>query len=162
MDRLIKRLTLEGFFGTNRRTKGWQECSRGSSVVRRFAGSGTGKAQGGRARLRRWDRPDECQAIFGSNQDVGKGISNLLINELVNDGRFRVIERSAIDKILKEQNFSNSDRVNSATAAKIGSLLGVDTIIIGDVTQFGRDDKHYGAGGGGGNIWNAAAPAPSA
>jgi curli biogenesis system outer membrane secretion channel CsgG len=99
------------------------------------------------------------QAIFGSNQDVGKGISDLLINELVNDGRYRVIERSAIDKILKEQNFSNSDRVNTATAAKIGSLLGVDTIIIGDVTQFGRDDKHYGGGGGGGHIWTGGAGA---
>jgi curli biogenesis system outer membrane secretion channel CsgG len=97
------------------------------------------------------------QAIFGSNQDVGKGISDLLINELVNDGRYRVIERSAIDKILKEQNFSNSDRVNSSTAAKIGGLLGVDTIIIGDVTQFGRDDKHYGGGGGGGSIWTGGA-----
>lgn len=96
------------------------------------------------------------QAIFGSNQDVGKGISDLLINELVNDGRYRVIERSALDKILKEQNFSNSDRASATTAAKIGSLLGVDTIIIGDVTQFGRDDKHYGGSGGGGSIWNAA------
>ena len=36
-------------------------------------------------------------------------------------------------------------------------MLGVDTIIIGDVTQFGRDDKHYGGGGGGGSIWNAGA-----
>src|ERR1700753_1077286 len=97
------------------------------------------------------------QAIFGSNQDIGKGISDLLIGELVNDGNYRVIERSAIDKILKEQNFSNSDRVNSATAAKIGGLLGVDTIIIGDVTQFGRDDKHYGGGGGGGSIWSQGA-----
>ena len=95
------------------------------------------------------------QAIFGSNQDVGKGISDLLISELVNDGNYRVIERSALDKILKEQNFSNSDRANPATAAKIGGLLGVDTIIIGDVTQFGRDDKHYGGGGGGGSIWSA-------
>ncbi len=97
------------------------------------------------------------QAIFGSNQDVGKGISDLLINELVNDGNYRVIERSALDKILKEQNFSNSDRANPATAAKIGGLLGVDTIIIGDVTQFGRDDKHYGGGGGGGSIWSQGA-----
>jgi curli biogenesis system outer membrane secretion channel CsgG len=97
------------------------------------------------------------QAIFGSNQDVGKGISDLLINQLVNDGNYRVIERSAIDKILKEQNFSNSDRANTATAAKIGGLLGVDTIIIGDVTQFGRDDKHYGGGGGGGSIWTSGA-----
>ncbi len=97
------------------------------------------------------------QAIFGSNQDVGKGISDLLINELVNDGSYRVIERSALDKILKEQNFSNSDRANPATAAKLGGLLGVDTIIIGDVTQFGRDDKHYGGGGGGGSIWTGGA-----
>jgi curli biogenesis system outer membrane secretion channel CsgG len=91
------------------------------------------------------------QAIFGSNQDVGKGISDLLINQLVNDGSYRVIERSALDKILKEQNFSNSDRANTATAAKIGALLGADTIIVGDVTQFGRDDKNFGAGGVGGH-----------
>ena len=65
------------------------------------------------------------------------------------DGSYRVIS-SAIEKILKEQDFSNSDRVNTATAAKIGGLLGVDTIIIGDVSKFGRDDKHYGGGAGGG------------
>jgi curli biogenesis system outer membrane secretion channel CsgG len=91
------------------------------------------------------------QAIFGSNQDIGKGIVDLLINQLVNDGTYRVIERSAIDKVLSEQNLSNSDRANPATAAKIGALLGTDIIIVGDVTQFGRDDKHYGGGGSGGN-----------
>lgn len=89
------------------------------------------------------------QAIFGTNEDIGKGISDMIINQLVNDGTYRVIERSALDKILQEQNFSNSDRANPATAAKIGALLGVDTIIIGDITTFGRDDKNYGAGGGG-------------
>ena len=70
---------------------------------------------------------------------------------MVNDGTYRVIERSVLDKVLKEQNFSNSDRANTATAAKIGGLLGADLIIVGDVTQFGRDDKHYGAGGAGGH-----------
>lgn len=89
------------------------------------------------------------QAIFGTNQDIGKGITDLLVNQLVNDGTYRVIERAAIDKILNEQNFSNSDRANPATAAKIGAVLGVDTIIVGDITTFGRDDKNYGAGGGG-------------
>jgi curli biogenesis system outer membrane secretion channel CsgG len=91
------------------------------------------------------------QAIFGSDQDVGKGIVDLLVNQLVNDAAYRVIERTALDKVLKEQNFSNSDRASTATAAKIGGLLGVDIIITGDVTQFGRDDKNIGAGGGGGN-----------
>src|SRR5579871_992537 len=88
-------------------------------------------------------------AIFGTDQDIGKGISSMLIEKLVKDGQYSVIERAALDKLLAEQNFSNSDRANPATAAKIGQLLGVDTIIIGTITQFGRDDKHTNIGGGG-------------
>jgi len=87
--------------------------------------------------------------IFGSDQDVGKGISDLLVQKLVQDGKYSVIERNALDKILSEQNFSNSDRADSATAAKIGKILGVDCIIIGSITQFGRDDQHTNVGGGG-------------
>jgi curli biogenesis system outer membrane secretion channel CsgG len=87
--------------------------------------------------------------IFGSDQDVGKGISDLLVQKLVQDGKYSVIERNALDKILSEQNFSNSDRADSTTAAKIGKILGVDAIIIGSITQFGRDDKHTNVGGGG-------------
>ena len=86
--------------------------------------------------------------IFGSNQDVGKGISDLLVDKLVSDGTYSVIERAALDKILAEQNFSNSDRADSSTAAKIGKVLGVDVIIIGSITQFGRDDKSTNIGGG--------------
>jgi curli biogenesis system outer membrane secretion channel CsgG len=89
------------------------------------------------------------QAYFGTDQDVGKGISLLLEQKLVQDGKFRVIDRNAMDKILKEQNFSNSDRVDATTAAKIGRILGVSAIITGTITQFGRDDKHTGVGGGG-------------
>lgn len=87
--------------------------------------------------------------IFGSDQDVGKGISDLLVQKLVQDGKYSVIERNALDKILAEQNFSNSDRADSATAAKIGKILGLDCIIIGSITQFGRDDQHTNVGGGG-------------
>src|SRR5271166_2521803 len=87
--------------------------------------------------------------IFGSDQDVGKGISDMLVEKLVQDGKYSVIERSALDKILAEQNFSNSDRADSTTAAKIGKVLGVDAIIIGSITQFGRDDQHTNVGGGG-------------
>ncbi len=87
--------------------------------------------------------------IFGSDQDVGKGISDLLVDKLLKDGKYRLIERSALDKILAEQNFSNSDRADANTAAKIGKVLGVDAIIIGSITQFGRDDQHTNVGGGG-------------
>jgi curli biogenesis system outer membrane secretion channel CsgG len=87
--------------------------------------------------------------IFGSNQDIGKGIADMLVDKLVNDGTYSVIERKALDKILAEQNFSNSDRADPTSAAKIGKVLGVDAIVIGSVTQFGRDDKKTGVGGGG-------------
>src|SRR5882672_589781 len=87
------------------------------------------------------------QSIFGGTQDIGRGISDLLIDKLVKDGTFRVIERREISKIIGEQNFSNSDRADPSSAAKIGRLLGVDTVIIGDITQFGRDDKNTGVGG---------------
>ena len=55
----------------------------------------------------------DVSAIFGQNVDVGKGITDLLVNYLVKDGSYSVIERKALDKILKEQNFSNSDRADS-------------------------------------------------
>ena len=87
------------------------------------------------------------QALFGTTQDVGRGISDLIIDRLINDGTYRVIERRDLDKLLKEQNFSNSDRADATTAAKIGRLLGVDTIVTGDITQFGRDDRNIGGGG---------------
>jgi curli biogenesis system outer membrane secretion channel CsgG len=86
--------------------------------------------------------------IFGSNQDIGKGIADLLVDKLVSDGAYSVIERKALDKILAEQNFANSDRADSSTAAKIGKILGVDAIIVGSITQFGRDDKSTNIGGG--------------
>lgn len=86
-------------------------------------------------------------AIFGTNMDVGKGVADLLVEKLVKSGTFRVIERKAIDKILAEQNFSNSDRADSSTAAKIGRLIGADAIIMGSITQFGRDDKKTNVGG---------------
>ena len=89
-------------------------------------------------------------AAFGSNVDVGKGISDLTVKYLVQDGTYSVIDRKAMDKILAEQNFSNSDRANPTSAAKLGKLLGVDAIIVGSVTQFGNDNKNTNVGGGGG------------
>ena len=86
--------------------------------------------------------------IFGSNVDIGKGVADILVDRLVTAGAYSVIERKALDKIMAEQNFSNSDRADPSSAAKLGKLLGVDAIIIGSITQFGRDDKSTNIGGG--------------
>ena len=94
----------------------------------------------------------QTQAAFGTDVDVGKGMTNLLVKYLVKDGTYSVIERGALDKILAEQNFSNSDRANPNSAAKIGKLLGVDAIIVGVITQFGGENKDTKVGGGGGGL----------
>lgn len=91
-------------------------------------------------------------ALFGSNVDVGKGIGDLIVKRLVQDGTYSVIERKALDKILAEQNFSTSDRANPASAAKIGKILGLDAIIIGSITQFGGENKNTKIGGAGGGF----------
>lgn len=90
----------------------------------------------------------DVQAIFGTNKDIGAGITDLLVDKLVEDGVFSVIERKELDKIIKEQNFSNSDRADPSSAAKIARILGVDAMIIGSITQFGRDDHSTKIGGG--------------
>ncbi|BDC52772.1 hypothetical protein F183_A50870 [Bryobacterales bacterium F-183] len=88
--------------------------------------------------------------IFGSNVDVGRGIVEVLTDRLVTGGVYSVYERKALDKILAEQNIANTDRFDSASAAKLGRLLGVEAIITGAITQFGRDDSSVSTGGFGG------------
>jgi len=73
--------------------------------------------------------------------DVGKGVSELLISKLVQDGTVTVVERAAIDKILAEQNLTNSDRADPATAAKVGKVLGVEAIILGTITHYDYSEK---------------------
>ena len=86
-------------------------------------------------------------SIFGQDVDIGKGIADLMVTNLVKDGSYSVIERKALDKIMAEQNFSNSDRANPTSAAKLGKLLGVDAIIVGSITTFGNETKNVGLGG---------------
>jgi len=90
------------------------------------------------------------QQWWSGNWDIGKGVADLLVDELVNDGSFRVIERKRLDAILAEQNFSNSDRADpsSAAVAKIGKALGVKYLVVGSITKFGTENRNIGVGGG--------------
>ncbi len=87
-------------------------------------------------------------AILGTSTDVGKGIADLLVTKLAQGGTYSVIERKQIDKVLAEQNFGAGGRVDEATAARIGRILGVDALILGSINIFGRDDSRRGQAGG--------------
>lgn len=92
------------------------------------------------------------QRWWDGNWDIGKGIADMLVDELVNEGTYSVIERKQLNTILAEQNFSNSDRANPNTAAQIGAVAGVGSIIVGSITQFGVEKKGFGVGGIGGSL----------
>lgn len=81
--------------------------------------------------------------------DIGKGMADQVVDALVNDGTFRVIERKKLDTVLAEQDFSHSDRADPSAAklSKIGKVLGVRYIIAGSITKFGGEEKHFGAAG---------------
>jgi curli biogenesis system outer membrane secretion channel CsgG len=85
---------------------------------------------------------------LGTTQDVGGFLSDVIVKELLKGGTYSIIERRAIDQVLKEQNFSNSNRVDPKTAAAIGRVLGVDAIIMGSVTQFGVEESAVALGSG--------------
>ncbi len=87
------------------------------------------------------DAKQKAASQFGMQNDLGATLSDLIINRLVADGKFIVIERAALDKIIKEQNFSNSDRADPSTAVKLGKIAGVDAIVIGSITQFGGESS---------------------
>jgi curli biogenesis system outer membrane secretion channel CsgG len=81
--------------------------------------------------------------------DIGKGMADQVVDALLEDGSFRVIERKKLDTVLAEQDFSNSDRADPSAAklAKLGKVLGVRYIIAGSITKFGGEEKNYGGGG---------------
>jgi curli biogenesis system outer membrane secretion channel CsgG len=87
---------------------------------------------------------------WSGNWDIGKGIADMIVDELVNDGSYRLIERKKLDAIMAEQNLSNSDRADpsAASIAKLQKLLGVKYMVVGSITKFGTENNKKGVGGG--------------
>ncbi|MBN2369723.1 MAG: hypothetical protein JXO72_04490 [Vicinamibacteria bacterium] len=97
---------------------------------------------------------------WGGQYDIGKGMADQVVDSLINDGTFRVIERKRLDTVLAEQDFARSDRADPGAAklSKIGRVLGVKYIIAGSITKFSMEQKGgrlrvkgIGLGGGGAN-----------
>jgi curli biogenesis system outer membrane secretion channel CsgG len=66
-------------------------------------------------------------------------IQDVVVTELVKAGKFRVIERSQLEAILREKNLALSGDVDASTAVKAGKLLGVKYLLTGAVTEYGSD-----------------------
>jgi curli biogenesis system outer membrane secretion channel CsgG len=76
--------------------------------------------------------------------DIGKGMADQVVNALLEDGSFRVIERKKLDTVMAEQDFTNSDRADPKTTIKLGKLLGVRYIVTGSITKFSTEKRGGG------------------
>jgi curli biogenesis system outer membrane secretion channel CsgG len=78
--------------------------------------------------------------------NVGNDLSGMLTNELAGTGKFKVVERSKLDKVLDEQDLADSGRISKSTGAKIGKLTGAQYLVFATVSAFEENTK--GTGGG--------------
>jgi len=78
---------------------------------------------------------------------IGSGMAEMLTTALYETGNFVVVERKAIQDIIKEQDLGEEGRVRKETAAKIGDILGAQVLVRGAVTEFEEKVSRGGVGG---------------
>lgn len=77
----------------------------------------------------------ENKTTYG--QRLGNTATDIMITEIAKSGKFILIERSKMNKLLEEQKLGMTGVINPNTAAKAGKILGLNAIITGSVSQFG-------------------------
>ena len=105
--------------------------------------SGSAQAQSKRPTVAVMDFDYGTVDNWWGQYDIGKGMADQVVDALVNDGSFRVIERKKLDTVLAEQDFAQSDRADPSAAklAKVGKVLGVKYIIAGSITKFSTESR---------------------
>jgi|WetSurMetagenome_2_1015567.scaffolds.fasta_scaffold107636_2 TolB-like protein len=79
--------------------------------------------------------------VKGDLSSYADALTEKMVSQLVNLRRFKVIERTALDKVLQEQQLQVSGVVDDATAVKVGRVAGADAIVIAGVVQHGSGSK---------------------
>ena len=73
---------------------------------------------------------------------LGKALSSMLISDIeinVSGKKIQLVERAQLNKIIKEQNLQAGKSFDKNTAVKVGKLLGVNFILIGDIFVLNDD-----------------------
>lgn len=85
--------------------------------------------------------PFTNSAIGAANAELAplsKGVADLLLMDLAQNTGIRVLERENIQRILDEQNLARDGRVDDATAARVGRLLGAKHMLTGSFVTDNR------------------------
>ena len=68
-----------------------------------------------------------------------RGLAGMLISELSATPASRIVERDQIQKVIDEQNLAHDGRVDEASGAKIGKLVGARYFVLGSFIDFYGD-----------------------
>lgn len=71
----------------------------------------------------------------GLTSGLSDRYDNLLLTELVNQERFRLIEREKLDRIIEELKLSPTQLVDQNTALKVGRLVAAQTTLVGSFIE---------------------------
>lgn len=63
------------------------------------------------------------------------GVENLFAKYFIREG-FKVVERAQLESVLREHNISVSGYLDPQTTREIGRILGVDVLLIGEVSSY--------------------------
>lgn len=78
-------------------------------------------------------------ASSGTSIDEGTKIAvrEIISSTIVNTGMYNIVERSLLEKVMQEQQFTNSGAVDDLQATEVGKLAGANKIILSVVTLTG-------------------------
>ncbi len=80
--------------------------------------------------------------------EPGVALSDLLTDQVVNSGKFDVVDRKNLDSTLQEHKLSASGEVDPTTAISAGRLVGARFLISGNVLQLDQTGQSGAAAGG--------------
>ena len=67
--------------------------------------------------------------------ELGGPLAEMLTTALINNPRFRIIERTQLSRVFEEQALGQSGALEEETAVEVGKILGISAIVIGHVSQ---------------------------
>lgn len=79
--------------------------------------------------------------VFSTDKNTTEYIVGELEYNLVNSGKFKIVDRRLLDQIRTEQNFQMSGEVSDDSAVAIGNMLGANIVITGELTGASSDQR---------------------
>ncbi len=115
-------------------------------VVGLVAGWAWGQARPGKVRVAVLDFESNVPHVwwYWDTRLLGRAVADQFVTQLVQSGKFSVVERDKLDLVLKEQSLTASGAIDPKTAVRLGKLLGVQLILTGSITKFSV--KRHGGG----------------